>query len=77
VLRRNIKTNDIEIWNANHGDPYFFKRNMQSFNCFYLFHLNRTSMLDREVSDSEYPLQEIGTFRINQTLLIFGRMCYQ
>jgi len=60
VMRRDTKTNDVELWNAVYGEPYFFKRNQQSFNCFYLFSLNKTSVLDREISDNDYPIQEIG-----------------
>jgi len=69
-MRRDIKTNEVEIWNAVYGDPYFFKRNDQFFSCFHLFTLNKTSVLDREVSDNDYPIQEIGCVINNENVWV-------
>ncbi len=70
VMRRDVKTNEVEIWNAVYGDPYFFKRNDQFFSCFHLFTLNKTSVLDRELSDNDYPIQEIGCVINNENVWV-------
>ena len=60
VMRRDIRNNDVEVWNPMHGDPYYFKREEIFFSCFQYIKLNKHNILDLEKSDSEYPLQEIG-----------------
>jgi len=69
-MRRDTKKNDVEIWNAVHGEPYFFKRNDQSFTCFHLFTFNKTTVLDQEVSDHDYPIQEIGCVINNENVWV-------
>lgn len=70
VLRRDTRNNDVEIWDAISGDPYFFKRKETFFGCFGLCRLNRNNVLDLDLSDNEYPLQEIGKMALLNTFLI-------
>lgn len=59
VLRRNIKSNEVEIWNTCLGEPYFFgnKEYVTKFLCLTISKGLRSGINEYE---SFCPLQEIG-----------------
>lgn len=61
VLRKNTANDDIEIWNACAGDPYFFKR-VETYNQCCCLKLGKQSQIDIEVSDTICPLKEVSKF---------------
>ena len=59
VLRRNLKTNEVEIWNSCLGEPYFYgtKEYVTKFLCMTI-----SRGLRSEINEFETfcPLQEVG-----------------
>lgn len=72
VLRRNIKNNEVEIWNSCLAEPYYFgtKEYVTKFLCMTI-----SRGLRSEVNEYETfcPLQEIGNLKNNKIFNFFKK----